>query len=484
MAGNGKSKPIGKVAGKFFEDYLFFKFNPFDLTDFLKWAGGWGISRGLVLWIFFIGLMSVLSLQIPNLPLFALAWLIGTAPVWLPIGSYYVAVNTWIWYVQSNYLSNREGVLLEVKMPRDVTKSPRAMELAYIPFNLSSGETTVINRAWQGGVRPFWSFEIASFGGDVHFYIWTWKSFRDLVESSIYAYYPEVELVEAEDYATKFRFDPAKHDCYCTEWPRETFRATGPRSWEFGLNAFPILTYIDFELNKDPKEEFKIDPLAEPIEFMSSLRPEDQMWVQIVIREAGIPSTHVFGKPKDNDNKKWVKAIEEGVHQVRIDSLIRLTPEQAEEFGRGPRAASTWVHQELIQSMERQMLKYPFEVGIRGWIVSTKEVTSHYYNGMRWMWRPMGNPYYSSWLRPRRWHPPFDYPWQDYRNLRWNTAARRFIDAYRRRLFFHSPWKLPTNIMSNEELATMWHPLSRAVASPGVERIPAKKAEPPGNLPM
>src|SRR3989344_1294386 len=43
----------------------------------------WGISRCLTLCIFFFGLLGVLSQQIPNLPLFAFEWLLGTAPIWV-----------------------------------------------------------------------------------------------------------------------------------------------------------------------------------------------------------------------------------------------------------------------------------------------------------------------------------------------------------------------------------------------------------------
>ena len=470
---------IGKMVG----------FNPFSLESILSWWGDWGVSRGLLLWIMYVGLFWILSLQIPNLPLFTIEWLVGTAPLWLPIGLYYAAITCWIWYIQAFYLAGRDPILLEVKIPRDIFKSPRAMELALIPMNLSSGETTFINRGWQGGVRPFWSFELASFGGEVHFYIWTWKGFRELVESSIYAYYPEVELVEAEDYAMKFQFDPSIHDCYATEWRRECFW-DGDLNGTWTLNAYPIPTYVDFELDKDPKEEYKVDPLAEPLEFMSSLRPEDQMWAQIVVREAGRPSTHVFFGA--SDRSRYLSNMSREVSKVRIQSATFSASEEEQvaelTTPRGAQVArprGTWRQTRLMENMERNMGKYLFEVGIRGGFVSTKEVSSHYYNGMRFMWRPMGNPNYSTWLRPRRWHPPFDYPWQDYKNIRWNVAARRFLDAYRRRLFFHSPWRTyeAPMILSGEELATLWHPVSRAVAIPGLDRIPAQKAEPPSNLP-
>jgi hypothetical protein len=106
-----------------------------------------------------------------------------------------------------------------------------------------------------------------------------------------------------------------------------------------------------------------------------------------------------------------------------------------------------------------------------------------YYTSTRWLWKALGNPSYMSHLRPRRWHNPFDYPWQDWNDFRWNLHSRRFFDAYRRRSAFHTPWIFPSNVATTETLATLWHPPSRTVQVPGLERIPATKAEPPANLP-
>src|SRR5579863_3235118 len=104
---------------------------PLEMGPFLeKITNHLGISRGLVLWVFYIGLFWVLSLQIPNIALFTVTWLVGTAPIWLLAGLYYSAVSVWVWYIQSLYLAGRDPVLLEIKMPREITRSPRAMELA------------------------------------------------------------------------------------------------------------------------------------------------------------------------------------------------------------------------------------------------------------------------------------------------------------------------------------------------------------------
>ena len=104
----------------------------------------------------------------------------------------------------------------------------------------------------------------------------------------MYSYYPEVELVEVEDYASKFRFDPDVHQAFITDYRRETFNGQVPNNDAFEINAYPLKTYVDFELDKDPKEEFLVDPLANILEFMGSIKPGDEMWLQIVIRQTGL----------------------------------------------------------------------------------------------------------------------------------------------------------------------------------------------------
>src|SRR4051812_25934703 len=105
--------PIGERAGKALTDLQIgevklVRFNPFDLEDFLEWAGDFGISRGLLLWLFYIALLFVLRLEIPQLPLFALEWLVGLSPIWLPVMLYYAAYASWVWYTQSFYLAGRD----------------------------------------------------------------------------------------------------------------------------------------------------------------------------------------------------------------------------------------------------------------------------------------------------------------------------------------------------------------------------------------
>ncbi len=456
-----------------------------NIHEFTHYFSEYGISRALLMSIIFFGELWILTLQIPHLFTFAFEWLFGTLPIWLPIALYVGALRVWIWYVQSLFLASKKPILLEVKMPRDVDKSPRAMELAFTAFSLSSGETTFLTRAWDGKVRPFFSFEIASFGGEIHFYVWCWAEYKSVVESSIYAQYPEVEIYEVEDYASKFRYDPERFSVWGVEWPLMSYL---PKlNWTFKINAYRFRTYVDFELDKDPKEEFKIDPLANILEFMGSIQPNEQLWIQFVIRKCG--KKNIFLTYDEDD--KWKEAVEHEVDKLRAaasiipDAALNAAAEELEvELTRPPMPRPSWKQSRMMESMERNLGKYPFEVGARGIYWVEGKIRGPMTTGFRWIWRPLGNPFYGTHLCSRKWHCDFDYPWQDFGGMRWVLMGHRVLDAFRRRMFFHSPWVMPTNVLTNEELATVWHPPSRSVTVPGLQRIGATKSEPPSNLPM
>jgi hypothetical protein len=443
-----------------------------DLHGWVEWLSGWNISRALVLTTIFLGLLFVLAELIPNFIVFVFWWAIGTAPIWLPLALLRSGWHAWIEYIREEYLASHDVVLLEVRIPRDIMKSPRAMELVFNAFYTKSGETTVIDRAWKGSVRPFISWELVSFGGEIHFYTWCWTRYRRSVETAIYAQYPEVEIVEADDYSMRFVYDPKKHFVFCTDYIYD------PRGDEY-----PIKSYIDFELDKDPKEEFKIDPFANVIEVMSNLKPNEQAWIQIIVRTEDKATGHNALNPKSST---WKKRVEQEVNKIRRDASVAVGKEEADEsdpdkYGTFPRP--TWKQTRTIETLERHLGKIPFEVGMRGMYISEGAPHGPTYTNVRWIWKPFNSPAYLNQLRPRRAHNDFDYPWHDIAGYRWRWVVRYYLDAYRTRSFFYTPYGEHGFVMTPETLATIYHYPSRTVAAPGLQRISAKKAEPPPNLP-
>src|SRR5438067_2018366 len=93
--------------------------------------------------------------------------------LWLPLVSVIVFWELWVRYVRYYFFYNTKTVLLEIRLPREQFKSPLAMELAIAGIYQTGGETTVLDRYWFGKTRPWYSLEIVSNGGDVHFYVWT-----------------------------------------------------------------------------------------------------------------------------------------------------------------------------------------------------------------------------------------------------------------------------------------------------------------------
>src|SRR3989344_3331243 len=444
----------------------------FNFTNFIEGNVGnmFGISRGLFLMTMFGGFFGVLAYQIPNLLFFAFAWVVGTMPVWLPIFAVVGGWKAWVWYIHALFLSTRKPLLLEVKMPRDLVKSPRGMEAALSQLWIDAAETTFFDRKWAGNVRPVFSLEIVSFGGEMHFYVWTWENYRAIVEASLYAQYPEIELVEAEDYAMKLRYDPEEHMCYVTDFRYE------PRS-----DAYPIKTYVEFELDKDPKEEYKIDPLAEILDLMSNLKPQEQAWIQVVFTCTKDQRRKPGGRWWELEGR-YAGMVREEIDKIRKDLVGN--PDDPDEKWKSYSRVQLYRINEQIRTMERNMSKHAFNVGVRSAYIAHPDVFSGAQQAkFKWLFMPFANPQYLNQLRPRRWHTPFDYAWQDLFSMRWNLAASRFFDCYRRRQHFYPPYQFPHNVMSTEVIATLWHPVSSGVKTPGIQRIPAKKAEPPPNLP-
>ncbi len=436
------------------------------LHSFVEWCADWGISRVVILGGMLLPLTLALLSLLPQTPILTVSWLFMTLPVWGPVGLGLGFVRVWHWYVQSLFIATRKPVLMEMKIPREVYKSPRAMEIVFDSIWTSGGETTFIDRFYDGKMRPFFSFELVSLGGEVHFYFWCWRPMKDVIETALYAQYPEVEIVEAEDYASKFVYDPNEYDMFGNDQILE--------GDETGV--MPIRSYIDYELDKDPKEEFKIDPLAQVIEVLSTLKQGEQAWIQIIISSC-----------KGGSRKKFLELVNKRVTKIRKEASLNPGKEDAPEddekkYGAFPRP--TWIQNQQVEAIQRHATKKLYFTGIRlCYIAKISAYRGEVRSAIRWIFLPFTNEY-MNWIRPKRWHGPFDYPWQDFQGIRWRITSRRFLDAYRRRSFFYPPWVTPHSVMSAESLASIWHPPGSTVRSPGLQRISSTKSEPPPNLPM
>ncbi len=203
-------------------------------------------------------------------------------------------LSKWIQYIRAKYIKEQETVLLELKLPKDITKSPAAMEIIIDALS-QPGVGSYIDVFLKGRVRSWFSLELVSIGGQVKFFIWTQKKFKNIIESQIYSQFPTVEIYEVPDYALQIPFDTEKYSFWGMQ-----LSLSKP-------DVYPIKTYIDYNLNKDPKEEYKIDPITPLLEFLGSVKHGEQVWIQILIqahRKTHFLEKNLIGKQKQKKKLK------------------------------------------------------------------------------------------------------------------------------------------------------------------------------------
>jgi hypothetical protein len=361
--------------------------------------------------------------------------------------------------------------LLEIKIPREMFKSPVAMEL-FLNSLSQTAVGTVWDVYWKGRVRPWFSLELVSIDGQVHFYIWTNAKTKGMVETQLYGQFPNVEVHEVPDYALGIHRDPE----------HLTIGWIGQFALTNKSDAYPLKTYIDYGLDRDPKEEYKNDPLVPLLEYLGSLRKGEQAWIQILIQghtKEGIKYRRIHEKPD------WRKGVEKEIKEILKKGRLKPEDDKTQDSTKH----LTRMQQDLIASMERTASKTAFDTMIRGaYMAETSAFNAANIGGLLGSFRAFGSqdangirPDFSS-------GSGLEYPWSDFRGKEKESREKKLLEAYKRRSFFNEPYKnfhgTPFTL-STEELATLWHfPSSIAAGTPTLNRIPSKKAEAPSNLPI
>ena len=426
----------------------------------------------------------------------------GVLPLLGTIFLGWVAYKLWIHYIRQDFISGIDFVLLEIIPPREVERSPKAMEL-FITNALYHWSIKGAREEYSLGAVWFWfSLEIASIDGQVHFYIRTPSRIRGLIETQMYAQYPQAQIKEVEDYTLAVdRVDPS------SAW----------NAWgcEFGLlkpEAFPLKTYVDFGLDKDPKEEYKVDPISPVVELFGSLKKGEQMWMQVIVT----PSKKMY-----HTKGTWLGEhdwVEEAKHQL-FKLLKPYTSTKDIKEGDTRSRIEVRVPDYLKRATERMSLKTSkigFETGIRIMYVAKKEefdMSSR--RNIRLIFRQYDQPDVNGLVRMNSTQADAYSGIFGLSPEKVMVLADRMVHEYRERAFFHLPLRhhlfskhmlswpfekiiaasvliqpffLPyfhhqTFVLNTEEIATLWHFPGQILKVPTLERIESKEASPPTNLP-
>lgn len=404
------------------------------------------------------------------------AWLIS--PLWLPFLLGHIGFDMFARYNRRKFFAAQKYILLEIRVPKEVAKSPVAMELFLNTIWQTGGESTWWDRNWLGKTRPWFSLEIVSIDGFLHFFIWTRDMWKKHLESQIYAQYPGAEVSLVEDYAKKIpKFDPDAYSMFGVEFILSK------------ADPYPIKTYVDYGLNETvTKEEQKVDPLSQVLEFFGQVSKNEQLRMQIICRahksEDADDSKRIWWKPQTWNATKdsWKDDATTIVKKIRSDNTSKYKdPATGKEQEGFPNL--TKGQMDVISAVERSVSKVGFDVGIRAMYIAEKED----FNGtnipaLMGLMKPFNSPSLNG-FKPQN-ITSFDYPWQDWKNIRLNKLKRDLLYGYIKRSYFFPPNKEKHFVLNAEELATIFHFPGTVVGTPTLGRLLSKKAEPPSNLPI
>lgn len=374
----------------------------------------------------------------------------------------------WVTYVRSVFLAKQKKILLELRIPRGIAKSPLSMELFLMALNQTGGEGTWYDKYWLGKTRATFSLEIISIEGEVRFLIWTREALKSIIESQLYSQFADIEIRQVDDYAFATPLDFNSYEMWACDFKKSKD------------SHYPIKTYVQFGLDKDPDEEVKIDPISSTLEFMASMGKGEQMWLQIGVRahKEEIPKPGTWFETVD-----WKHAAGE-----EIKKLMKRDKEAKPGEIKMPEMTMTKGEKEKVEAIEKSISKIAFDCGMRAvYIADKNKYRGTNVPGITGMFKQY-NVAGLNGFAPKN-TTAFDYPWQDFSGKKTKKKKEKLFYLYQHRYFFH-PEFFPEDydyspfVMNTEELATVYHFPGDSARTPTISRVTAKKVEPPQNLPI
>ena len=357
--------------------------------------------------------------------------------VWLPIVGI-LGYMTWRNYQRVDIVKEIESVLLVLEIPKANDKSELAAEQMFASLHgiLRDHKELRLN----GGYQEHLSFEIASVGGRIQFYVWVPKTLQSFVEGQIYSQYPQVQIHAAdEDYVTHERHHSV---VYTSELV--------PTDKEF----LPIKTFQSFE----------VDPLAGITGTLAKLEDTDEeIWIQILVR----PVADDWHKASD----AWIKSVKNGgmaifsgggLNGKWLATLLTALWNPPEQGAAGAAKEVSERDKTRISEAEKKATKLGYQAKIRiaylgesttnaklrmqGIVGTFKQFNSTNLNGFK-----MAN----------------------------ESFAKEALAKYKSRLFADRGY-----LLNIEEVASVYHLPHTNVETPNIVWASTKTAEPPAKLPL
>lgn len=400
----------------------------------------------------------------------------------LPLIALLILWEAWKMHLHYKWVTSIKWKMLEIKVPKNVLKTPKAMEQIFAAAHAPYSYGIPRYKKYVEGQEEYWMvFELIGRAGETHFYLRVPTQYRNMMESAIYAAYPEAEITEAEDYLKELPH----------VLPNETFDLSGLEEVLRHENYLPIRTYPMFE---ESVEERRIDTIAPLMEAMSKLKNDEQLWFQVLIKPTGedfrkegeAEINKLLGIPKEKKASMWPK-LDLG---ITLSEALRSPMEHPGEAKSAhdqkqeklPRFLMTPVDKERADAIHLKISKIAFEATLRFIYIEKREGASDagHTNSIHGFIRQFNTQNLNS-LKPNSPTNTASYSVKGpiFKKMRIRARKHHIYEHYRHLIPAHHE-----SILNIEELATVFHFPLAVVSTTELEKVESRKGSPPASLPI
>ncbi len=363
-----------------------------------------------------------------------------------------------------------EYTVVQVRVPKENESGPIVAEQIFATLHGIETKFSFFQKL-RGYSSENVSFEIASIGRSIKFYLAFPSTLRNLVEGQIYAQYPDVEIEDCPDYAGNGAF---------------LNNAVGTELSFLQPDVFPIKRYAQFE---DKVTKTMIDPIAGITSALVKFDdPLDQAWVQIVVTPlpdkwritftkcVKILNKGVFG------NVDWVKSLYARAYTTRkLWPKIVFFPVYCIFWIQGM-AANAGVdilkenQNDDVESLTSRAHERESDIDA----AIDKVVRPLFEATIRIVYVPKSKSLEKGKVKLREIvgaFKQFNFPHLNGFQMGDIIQGKPIVNSYRKRIIRDGL------ILNNEELATVYHMPNLLVKTPTIFWVQSRKLEPPADLP-
>lgn len=389
-----------------------------------------------------------------------------------PVLFYQLFKIIWRDFVVVSNILTWKWVTLEITPPKEIERSPKVMEAFYAGISGVITSYNTFETYLHGKITDRFSLELEGREGALHFYVKTQKKWKKMVESQIYAQYPDAEIIEVDDYADSFPKVVPNKDWNL--WGVD-FELTRP-------DPYPIKTYDKFE---EDITGTMIDPLSAIAEVMGKLGPGQHIWLQYVLEPLHegwrqdelnlVDELSKKAKKKENsifdDIKDVFSSIFKGMSAPIEFSASTEKDDQPVEFKLTPG------EKEVLKAVEENLGKNAFRVKMRMIYIAKRENWNKSFVGSFIGALKQFNDLNLNNFKPNDASKTYaHYLWKKER------MAYRQRKIYKR--FRQKNMDGVKFVLTTKELATVFHFPDMSVKAPAVSMTESKKGSAPSNLPI